>query len=123
MGSDDDNDNEVEDLRKKVLELEVERDAARVEREAVRVENERIEKEREREREKAKREREKAEREERERAERERGQREREEGKKLIRTDADIYQAVNEWCSNRKAAEEKYGHISDWDVSRVTSMR
>ena len=42
---------------------------------------------------------------------------------KLIRTDADIYQAVNEWCSDPKAAEEKYGHIRDWDVSKVTSMK
>merc|ERR1712185_211216 len=39
---------------------------------------------------------------------------------KLIRHDGDIYQAVEEWCSDPEAAEEKYGHISDWDVSHVT---
>ncbi|GMH72848.1 hypothetical protein TL16_g06021 [Triparma laevis f. inornata] len=27
------------------------------------------------------------------------------------------------WCKNRSAAEAKYGHISDWDTSEVTSMR
>lgn len=30
--------------------------------------------------------------------------------------------AVREWCNNAKTAEEKYGHISNWDVSNVTDM-
>ena len=30
--------------------------------------------------------------------------------------------AVDLWCSNRIEAEQKYGHISDWDLSRVTRM-
>ena len=70
---------------------------------------------------------------------------------KLIRTDADIHTAVKAWfgewgfdycrvgwgdahpvhdggsCCKRQGdpagAEAKYGHISWWDVSRVTSMR
>jgi len=42
--------------------------------------------------------------------------------KKRSRTNADIRIAVNLWCSNRAEAEEKYGHISDWDVSSVTDM-
>ena len=42
---------------------------------------------------------------------------------KLIRTDDDIHKAVNEWCSNPAEAETKYGHISQWDVSRVTNMK
>ena len=42
---------------------------------------------------------------------------------KLMRYNGDVYQAVNEWCSDPEAAEEKYGHISEWDVSKVTSMR
>jgi surface protein len=41
---------------------------------------------------------------------------------KLKRTNDDIYEAVALWCSNRAEAEEKYGHISDWDVSCVTDM-
>jgi surface protein len=43
-------------------------------------------------------------------------------GKKNRRTNADIKEAVNLWCSNRAKAEDLYGHISDWDVSRVTNM-
>ena len=35
---------------------------------------------------------------------------------KTIRT------AVKEWLENSKKAENKYGHISDWDVSNVTDM-
>ena len=42
--------------------------------------------------------------------------------KKLRRTDGDIREAVNLWCSHRAEAEERYGHISDWDVSSVTDM-
>ena len=41
---------------------------------------------------------------------------------KLKRTNDDIYEAVVLWCSDRTEAEEKYGHISDWDVSCVTDM-
>jgi hypothetical protein len=43
-------------------------------------------------------------------------------GKKYFRTNADIQTAVNLWCANRAEAEERYGHISDWDVSSVTDM-
>jgi hypothetical protein len=42
--------------------------------------------------------------------------------KKLKRTDYDIREAVDLWCINPIEAEEKYGHISDWDVSCVTNM-
>jgi surface protein len=42
--------------------------------------------------------------------------------KRLRRSDGDIREAVNLWCSDRAAAEEKHGHISHWDVSRVTDM-
>jgi len=31
--------------------------------------------------------------------------------------------SVRLWCADRAAAEEKYGHISKWNVSRVTNMR
>ena len=41
---------------------------------------------------------------------------------KLSRSDGDIREAVNLWCSDPAAAEEKYGHISKWDVSCVTNM-
>jgi hypothetical protein len=41
---------------------------------------------------------------------------------KLSRWNGDIKVAVNLWCSDPAAAEERYGHISKWDVSRVTSM-
>ena len=43
-------------------------------------------------------------------------------GKKFRRTNADIKPAVNLWCTNPVEAEERYGHISEWDVSRVTDM-
>ena len=42
--------------------------------------------------------------------------------KKLWRTNEDIKIAVNLWCSNVVAAEELYGHISEWDASSVTDM-
>ena len=42
--------------------------------------------------------------------------------KKLKRTDYDIREAVDLWCINPIEAEEKYGHISDWDVSNVFDM-
>ena len=45
-----------------------------------------------------------------------------ESSKKYDRTNSDIVGAVNLWCANRAAAEEKYGHISHWDVSGVTNM-
>jgi len=43
--------------------------------------------------------------------------------KRLRRSDGDIHEAVKLWCSDRAAAEEKLGHISYWDVSRVTNMK
>ena len=43
-------------------------------------------------------------------------------GKKFRRTNADIQTAVDIWCDNRTEAEERYGHISEWDVSNVTDM-
>ena len=42
--------------------------------------------------------------------------------KSLKRTDGDIKVAVDLWCFNRAAAEHRYGHISEWDVSSVTDM-
>ena len=39
-----------------------------------------------------------------------------------VRRDGDIRQAVKEWLDHPVAAERRYGHISDWDVSRVTDM-
>ena len=41
---------------------------------------------------------------------------------KTFRYDGDIKEAVNLWCSDPAAAEERYGHISKWDVSCVTNM-
>jgi surface protein len=42
---------------------------------------------------------------------------------KLWRTDGDIFKAVGLWYSvKRAAAEKRYGHISEWDVSSVTDM-
>jgi len=41
---------------------------------------------------------------------------------KLSRCDGDIREAVDLWCSDPAAAEKTYGHISQWDVSRVTNM-
>ena len=37
--------------------------------------------------------------------------------------DDTIYKAVKEWSKNPDKAEIKYGHISKWDTSKVTSMR
>ena len=42
---------------------------------------------------------------------------------KLSRWDGDIQAAVDLWCSDPAAAEEKYGHISKWDVSHVTNLK
>ena len=41
---------------------------------------------------------------------------------KLVRSNADIKEAVRLWCRDRAAAELKYGHISQWDTSAVTDM-
>jgi hypothetical protein len=41
---------------------------------------------------------------------------------KKTRWYGDIKKAVNLWCSDPAAAEEQYGHISQWDVSHVTNM-
>ena len=41
---------------------------------------------------------------------------------KEIRSDKDIHEAVDDWREDPVAAERRYGHISDWDVSRVTDM-
>ena len=45
-----------------------------------------------------------------------------EQSNKLWRTDGDIREAADLWCTHRAAAEEQYGHISDWDVSSVIDM-
>ncbi len=42
---------------------------------------------------------------------------------KLVRSDADIQAAVNLWCSDRTKALKKYGHISEWNTSKVTNMK
>eukprot|EP00212_Chloropicon_laureae_P007366 CAMPEP_0197499098 /NCGR_PEP_ID=MMETSP1311-20131121/60850_1 /TAXON_ID=464262 /ORGANISM="Genus nov. species nov., Strain RCC856" /LENGTH=204 /DNA_ID=CAMNT_0043044839 /DNA_START=80 /DNA_END=691 /DNA_ORIENTATION=- len=42
---------------------------------------------------------------------------------KLTRTDDDIKEAARKWVDDPVAAESRYGHISDWDVSRVTDMK
>ena len=42
---------------------------------------------------------------------------------KYNRNDDDIHIAVDAWCDNPVAAEVKYGHISKWDTSRVTTMK
>ena len=41
---------------------------------------------------------------------------------KKFRWNGDIREAVKLWCSDPAAAEERYGHISQWDVSCVTNM-
>ena len=40
----------------------------------------------------------------------------------IVRSDDDIRTAVEEWCTNRTIAIERYGHISYWDTSAVTNM-
>jgi surface protein len=45
-----------------------------------------------------------------------------ESSKKYQRNDGDIRMAVNLWCTNSTQAVEKYGHIGQWNVSRVTNM-
>ena len=34
-----------------------------------------------------------------------------------------IINAVNEWMQNAEKAETKYGHISKWNTSQVTTMK
>jgi surface protein len=41
---------------------------------------------------------------------------------KLWRTDGDIKVAADLWCSSRDEAQQRYGHIREWDVSSVTDM-
>ena len=40
----------------------------------------------------------------------------------FVANDKTIRDAVALWCSNRTAAETKYGHISAWATSGVTNM-
>ena len=42
---------------------------------------------------------------------------------KLQRSDADIHEAVDDWCDDPAKAIEKYGHISKWNTSLVTNMK
>ena len=37
-------------------------------------------------------------------------------------TQANIYQAVDQWLADPVLAEETYGHIGDWDVSSVVNL-
>ena len=39
-----------------------------------------------------------------------------------VRSNEDIQEAVMLWIDNQDIALEKYGHISEWDVSNVTDM-
>ena len=39
-----------------------------------------------------------------------------------IRSNGDIQDAVDLWCEDRAAAEEKYGPIGDWKTHKVTDM-
>jgi hypothetical protein len=41
----------------------------------------------------------------------------------LQRTDDDIQKAVNDWCEDPAKATVKYGHISKWNTSKVTTMK
>ena len=41
---------------------------------------------------------------------------------KLVRTDDDINDAVQEWLHYKKNAIKIYGHIRDWDTTNVTNM-
>ena len=42
---------------------------------------------------------------------------------KFIRDDSDIKDAVFAWCADATAVEGKYGHISKWNTSSVTTMK
>ena len=33
-----------------------------------------------------------------------------------------LYNAVNQWCVNKKKAKEKYGNIENWDTVEITDM-
>ena len=37
-------------------------------------------------------------------------------------SDPSLKTAVEDWCIDDSAAQEKYGDIEDWDVSAITSM-
>ena len=39
-----------------------------------------------------------------------------------IRSNEDIRDAVNLWCEDRVAAEERYGPIGEWKTHKVTNM-
>jgi surface protein len=43
------------------------------------------------------------------------------EGYKFL-LNSDLMTAVNQWCLNFKSAEQKYGHISNWNTSHITNM-
>jgi hypothetical protein len=34
----------------------------------------------------------------------------------------ELKDAINLWCINEKLALEKYGHISEWNTSKITDM-
>ena len=38
------------------------------------------------------------------------------------RNKAELQDAVDMWCENRKEAIKEYGHISGWDTSMITDM-
>ena len=42
---------------------------------------------------------------------------------KYNRTDANIKEAVKDWCDDSVKATIKYGHISEWNTSLVTNMK
>jgi len=39
-----------------------------------------------------------------------------------FKTRVELINAVDLWCGNRERGLEKYGHISDWDISQITDM-
>ena len=41
----------------------------------------------------------------------------------IIINNRNIKNAVNDWMQNAEKAEAKYGHISNWDTSKVTTMK
>ena len=40
----------------------------------------------------------------------------------VVINNGNIASAVNEWVSNEASATQKYGHIAQWDTSRVTEL-
>jgi surface protein len=42
---------------------------------------------------------------------------------KYHRSDGDIMESVDLWCDDPTTAEARYGHISNWDTSLVTTMK